>query len=196
VSSLSGSSQGWRLYKLTVPSGQSQLKITMSGGTGDADLYVRRGAAPTLSLWDYRPWLGGNNEVVTISNPAAADWYIGIFAYAAYSGVALNASYSAAAACTSYSGSLPGSGYAYYLPSSSGYSSAVSGSHTGKLTATGYDFDLYLQKYVNSTWTTVSLSNSSSSTENITYTGTSGTYRWRVYSYSGSGTFTLCVTKP
>jgi hypothetical protein len=195
ITSLTGDSATWRYYRITVPSGQSQLKVTMSGGTGDADLYVRRGAVPTLSAWDYRPWLGGNNEIATITNPASGDWYIGIYAYSTYTGVSLNAAY-AGTGCTTYSGSLPGTNYVYYIPTSSGYSSASSGTHTGKLTGTGIDFDLYLQKYINAVWTTVSQSTASGSAENVSYSGTAGMYRWRVLSYSGSGTFSLCVTKP
>lgn len=33
---------------------------------GDADLYIGLGAAPTLTKWDFRPWLDGSNEEVTL----------------------------------------------------------------------------------------------------------------------------------
>ena len=72
---------------------RSTVQITMSGGTGDGDLYVKLGAQPTSSVWDYRPYLTGNNESVTVTNPAAGDWYISINAYQAYSGVSLVATY-------------------------------------------------------------------------------------------------------
>jgi subtilisin family serine protease len=97
---------------------------------------------------------------------------------------------------TTYTGSLSGTGANSYQPSTSGYSSSVSGTHTGKLTGTGTDFDLYLQKWNGSSWSSVASSLGSTSTENVSYNGTAGTYRWRVYSYSGSGTFTLTTTKP
>ena len=74
--------------------------------------------------------------------------------------------------------------------------STVSGTHTGNLTGTGTDFDLYLQKWNGSSWAIVARGETSTSTENVSYSGTSGSYRWRVYSYSGSGSFTLCTTKP
>lgn len=40
-------------------------------GTGDADLYVRNGEAPTTSAYDCRPYSGGSDEVctVTLSEP-------------------------------------------------------------------------------------------------------------------------------
>jgi subtilisin family serine protease len=98
---------------------------------------------------------------------------------------------------TTYTGTLSGTGANSYQPSTTGYTVTVSGAHTGQLTGTGTDFDLYLQKRNSSgTWSTVASSLGTTSTENVNYSGTAGTYRWRVYSYSGSGTFTLVTTKP
>jgi vibriolysin len=199
VSGIGASTGTWKHYKITVPSGQAKLEIKISGGTGDCDLYVKRGAQPTSSVYDYRPYLSGNNETVTVTNPVAGDWYVGLYAYSTYASVSLVATYSTSApppTCTTYTGSLSGTGAASYKPSSTGYVSSVSGTHTGKLTGTGSDFDLYLQKLSGTTWSTVARSEGSTSTENISYAGTSGTYRYRVYSYSGSGTFSLCITKP
>jgi hypothetical protein len=93
VSSLSGATASWKHYVISVPTGQTSLAINMSGGTGDADLYVRRGAQPTSSTYDYRPYLNGNTESVNVTNPVAGDWYISIYAYTAYSGVSLTATY-------------------------------------------------------------------------------------------------------
>ncbi len=94
VSSLSGALNSWQYFKITVPSGQTSLAITTSGGTGDEDIYVKLGAQPTSSTYDYRSIVSGNSESVTVTNPAAGDWYIGMFGYAAYSGVTLTATYS------------------------------------------------------------------------------------------------------
>jgi hypothetical protein len=93
VTDISGAADGTKFYKIDVPAGQAKLEIAMSGGTGDADLYVRKGAKPTSSEWDYRPYLIGNNETVTIDNPDAATWYIMLKGYAAFSGVTLKATY-------------------------------------------------------------------------------------------------------
>lgn len=197
VTGISASSGTWKHYKIAVPSGQTSLQIVMSGGSGDGDLYVKRGSQPTSSSYDYRPYLNGNNETVTVSNPVAGDWYISIHAYSSYSSVTLKATYSGSGGggtCTSVSGSLSGTGASYYTPY---YTSSVSGAHTGKLTGpSSADFDLYLQKWNGSSWSIVARGESSTSTENVSYNGTSGSYRWRVYSYSGSGSFTLCTTKP
>jgi vibriolysin len=93
LSSLSGATGSKTYYKLTVPSGQSSLTFTISGGTGDADMYVKFGAAPTLSTYDCRPYTAGNSETCTFNNPAAGDWYVMLNGYAAYSGVTLNGKY-------------------------------------------------------------------------------------------------------
>jgi Zn-dependent metalloprotease len=196
VTGLSASTGTWKHFKIAVPSGQSQLQIVMSGGTGDADMYVKRGAQPTSSVWDYRPYLNGNNETVTVANPVAGDWYISLYAYSTYSSVTLKATYTGGATCTNtYTGSLSGTGATSYQPSTSGFTSAA-GTITGKLTGTGVDFDLYLQKWNGSTWAQVAASEGTTATENITYTAGAGTYRWRIYAYSGGGTFSLCSTHP
>jgi Zn-dependent metalloprotease len=197
VTGLSASTGAWKHFKIAVPSGQSQLQIVMSGGTGDADLYVKRGAQPTSSVYDYRPYLNGNNETVTVTNPVAGDWYISLYAYSTYSSVSLKATYTGGSSCTNtYSASLSGTGANSYQPSTSGFASNA-GTITGKLTGpSGVDFDLYLQKWNGSSWANVASGTGSTATENVTYTATSGTYRWRVYAYSGSGTFSLCSTHP
>jgi hypothetical protein len=91
---VSGAIGSWNYYKITVPSGQTSLVIPISGGTGDADLYVKLGAQPTSTVYDYRSIVSGNADSITVTNPAAGDWYIGVYGYAAYSGVTLKATYS------------------------------------------------------------------------------------------------------
>ncbi len=76
-------------YTLVVPSGQSKVVFTISGGTGDADMYVRRGSAPTTSTYDCRPYLSGNSETCTFNAPTAGTYYVNVRAYSAYSGVSL-----------------------------------------------------------------------------------------------------------
>lgn len=81
-------------YTLTVPAGQSVATFTISGSSGDADLYVRRGSAPTTSTYDCRPYLTGDNETCTFNAPAAGTYYVSVRAYAAFTGVTLTGSYS------------------------------------------------------------------------------------------------------
>jgi vibriolysin len=92
---LSGASQSLTYYKLDVPAGQTTLVFTLAGGTGDADMYVRRGSRPTTSTYDCRPYLNGNNETCTINSPVAATYFVMLRGYTAYSGTSLRGTYSA-----------------------------------------------------------------------------------------------------
>jgi len=88
---LAGVTGSWQYFKLTVPPGHGTVDINTFGGVGDADLYVRWGALPTLTAWDGRPWLTGNSEGVRMLGYPSGDWYIGINGYAAYSSLSLRA---------------------------------------------------------------------------------------------------------
>ena len=90
ISNISANSGQWKHYTLDVPAGMSTLTASISGGSGDADLYVRRGAQPTTSSYDCRPYKNGNNETCNISNPAQDTYHISVRAYSTFSGVNLN----------------------------------------------------------------------------------------------------------
>ncbi|HKA87855.1 MAG TPA: M4 family metallopeptidase [Haliangiales bacterium] len=94
VTGLSDSLNGQKFFKLSVPSGATNLSFQISGGTGDADLYVKFGAQPTLTSYDCRPYLTGNNETCNIATAQTGDYFVMLNAYAAYSGVTLKGSYS------------------------------------------------------------------------------------------------------
>lgn len=89
ASNLSGASGSWAHYYVDIPAGMSSLNVTMSGGTGDADLYVRQGSEPTTSSYNCRPYRSGNNETCAIDNPGSGRWYVSIQGYQTYSGVNL-----------------------------------------------------------------------------------------------------------
>src|SRR5690606_4536569 len=93
VNDLAASTGNALYYSIDIPSGAENLVFQITGGTGDADLYIRRGAQPTTSSWDYRPYLWGNEETVTVASPQAGIWYIMVRAYQSYSGVTLRVSY-------------------------------------------------------------------------------------------------------
>lgn len=93
VSGLSGAANSERRYTFEVPAGVSNLSIRTTGGSGDADLYVRRGAAPTTTTYDCRPYLSGNNETCSAAAPQAGTYHVLVRGYSAYSGVSLTASY-------------------------------------------------------------------------------------------------------
>ena len=81
------------LYRIYVPEGKTGLSVTMSGGTGDLDLYVRRGTPPTTSTGGFtcRSWNAGNGESCSFTNPASGTWYILIDVYEDGAGASLRA---------------------------------------------------------------------------------------------------------
>jgi PKD repeat protein len=87
-------------YTIAVPSGASNLVISQSGGSGDADLYVKFGSAPTDSSYDCRPYLNGNAETCTIATAQAGTYYVNIKAYSTFSGATLTGSYSSGSSNT------------------------------------------------------------------------------------------------
>jgi serine protease len=95
VTGLSASSGGAVSYTFVVPAGASNLSFAISGGTGDADLYVKRGSAPTDSSYDCRPYLTGNNETCTFASPVAGTYHVRVKAWQGFSGVSLVANYTA-----------------------------------------------------------------------------------------------------
>lgn len=94
VSDLEGDAGDWHFFKIYVPTGATDLSVTMFGGSGDADLYTRFGSEPTLSDYDCRPYLSEPDEVCLVETPTEGEYYIGINGYTSFSGVTLSVSYS------------------------------------------------------------------------------------------------------
>lgn len=94
ISGLSATRNNWTsTYTLVVPAGASNLNVSISGGSGDADLYVRFGSAPTTSNYNCRPYSSGNTENCSFAAPTAGTYYVRVRAYQTFSGVTLTTSY-------------------------------------------------------------------------------------------------------
>ena len=91
VNDISVARNAWKRYTLALGSGYSNLTVSISGGSGDADLYVNFGSQSTTSNYDCRPYRNGNNETCSFNSPAAGTWHIDIRGYTAASGVTLRA---------------------------------------------------------------------------------------------------------
>ncbi|MGH8178248.1 MAG: S8 family peptidase, partial [Steroidobacter sp.] len=200
VANLSGATGAELRFTMNVPAGASNLQFQISGGSGDADLYVRFGSAPTTSTYECRPYLNGNNETCTFGAPQVGTYHVMLRGFSAFSGVTLRGSFSTgsgscAAGFTEYTGSLA-SRTSAYLPSSAGFA-AIAGLHSGRLSGpASADFDLYLQRRTSTSWTIVARGEGPTSTESVDFNGAANTYRWRVFAYSGSGSYSLCVKTP
>ncbi|NVK22475.1 MAG: S8 family serine peptidase [Kangiellaceae bacterium] len=93
---LSGTTGSETRYTFDVPAGATNVTFTMSGGSGDADLYVKFGSEPTQSAGatgQCRPYKSGNNEVCTFATTAAGTYHVMLHGWSAYSGVSLVADY-------------------------------------------------------------------------------------------------------
>jgi serine protease len=90
---LSAATGGYVKYTMVVPAGATNLTFTTSGGTGDADMYVKFGSEPTDTVYDCRPYKSGNAESCTFAAPSAGTYYINLKAYSAFSGVSLLGDY-------------------------------------------------------------------------------------------------------
>ncbi|WMS86273.1 M4 family metallopeptidase [Pleionea litopenaei] len=89
-SNISVSQGQWEYYTVDLSAGYSSLNVSITGGSGDADLYVRQGSQPTTSSYDCRPYRWGNEETCSFNAPGSNVWHIGIRGYSNSSGVTLN----------------------------------------------------------------------------------------------------------
>jgi pseudolysin/vibriolysin len=142
------------VYTMVVPSGASNLTFTSSGGSGDADMYVKFGSAPTDSSYDCRPYKSGNSESCSYASPAAGTYYVRMKAYSTFSGVSLVGDYNTGGGGGgNCGGSVLCSGTAVSLPSvsrnswSSTYTMPVAAGHTVTFAISGGsgDADLYVR---------------------------------------------------
>ncbi|MEV7831919.1 collagenase [Streptomyces subrutilus] len=78
---------------LYVPAGTTQLKITSTGGTGDADLYYSHSGWPGTTSYTQRSTGAGNSHTLTIANPPAGANYISLYAVNSFSGVTVTTGY-------------------------------------------------------------------------------------------------------
>ncbi|MBS4700134.1 M4 family metallopeptidase [Aeromonas media] len=93
VTNLTAAKGGKLNFTIDVPASKSKLVIASSGGSGDADLYVKFGAVPTGTSYDCRPYKSGNAETCTLNAPKAGTWHVQLSGFSAFSGVSLKASY-------------------------------------------------------------------------------------------------------
>jgi vibriolysin len=89
---LSASNNGKKSFTLVAPAGATALKFVTAGANGDADLYVRKGAAPTTATYDCRSAGAASNDSCTFNNVTSGTYYVMINAYSAYNGLTYTAS--------------------------------------------------------------------------------------------------------
>jgi serine protease len=90
VNNVSVARRSWTRYTLDLAEGYADLAVSLSGGTGDADLYVTQGKESTTTTYDCRPYENGNNETCNFTDPAKGIWHVDVYGYTAASGMTLN----------------------------------------------------------------------------------------------------------
>ncbi|HEU4882146.1 MAG TPA: S8 family serine peptidase [Longimicrobium sp.] len=88
---LSGVSGSLRYFAVQVPTGATSLRIAISGGTGDADLYVRYGQIPTTGQFDCASTGGTNEDSCQVASPLPGTYYVLVRGFGSYSGATLAA---------------------------------------------------------------------------------------------------------
>jgi xanthomonalisin len=89
VTGIGGEQGDGLLYRIVVPPGTTSLNVTLSGGTGDIDVYVLPGVPASPDDYECVSWNGGNGEECIIADPVAGRWYIYLDVYAAAAGATL-----------------------------------------------------------------------------------------------------------
>lgn len=77
-------------------SGPGDLSFVLSGGTGNADLYVRYGAKPTLETYDCLSNSADSNELCDFPSPQEGGYYVMVHGAGQFNGVSLLGSYTPA----------------------------------------------------------------------------------------------------
>ncbi|HEX5059777.1 MAG TPA: pre-peptidase C-terminal domain-containing protein [Kofleriaceae bacterium] len=80
----------WKQYGPYNVAGGTTFTVSMTGDN-DADLYVRKGAAPTSASYDCRPYRSGSEEQCSIVGPGTV--YVAVNGYAAASNFSLKINY-------------------------------------------------------------------------------------------------------
>ncbi|WP_241758903.1 M4 family metallopeptidase [Pyxidicoccus parkwayensis] len=87
INNLSGSRNSSTTYTHVTPAGATAMKFQTTGGTGDADMYVKFGSAPTTTSYDCISGSATATESCTINGAKQGTYYVLIKGYTAYSGV-------------------------------------------------------------------------------------------------------------
>ncbi|MFY0528969.1 M4 family metallopeptidase [Archangium gephyra] len=93
LTGISGASASLKYYHLDVPASRA-VTFTMSGGTGDADMYVKFGSQPSTTSYDCRPYKAGNSETCSFTaKTSSGRYHVMLRGYSSYSGTTLKGQY-------------------------------------------------------------------------------------------------------
>jgi vibriolysin len=93
VQTISGATGSETHFSMETPADVLAVDFNMNGGSGDADLYVKFGSAPTSTSYDCRPYASGNTEACNFSAGQTGTYYVMVKGYSAYSNATLVGSF-------------------------------------------------------------------------------------------------------
>ena len=91
VSGLRGNREQSAFFYIEVPHDAEYLRIITTGGTGDADMYVKFGGDPTLNDFDCRSHGLDNSESCVIEHPVSGAYHVMISSYSEFDGLTIRA---------------------------------------------------------------------------------------------------------
>ncbi|MER5865973.1 collagenase [Kitasatospora sp. NPDC002040] len=80
-------------FYLYVPAGTASIKVTVTGGTGNADLYYSPTGWATTTNFTQRSVKNGNSETLTIKKPKEGYVYLSLFAAASFDKVSITTAF-------------------------------------------------------------------------------------------------------
>lgn len=89
VSNLSGAQSSQHFFEIVVPSGKTKLTLTLTGGTGNANLFLRRSSLPSTLIYDQKSTSATNADSINLANPVAGTYYVLLYGAKAFSGATL-----------------------------------------------------------------------------------------------------------
>jgi vibriolysin len=87
TSNVSGATGSKTNFSYVTPAGATAMRFATTGGTGDLDMYVKFGSAPTTSSYDCMSAGATSAESCTIMGAKQGTYYVLFDGYSAYSGV-------------------------------------------------------------------------------------------------------------
>ncbi|MFI8437557.1 collagenase [Streptomyces sp. NPDC079020] len=85
-SNLSATEGNYSYHYIDIPSGTTELKITMTGGNGEADLYYNAGSWAMTGDYTSRATGDGNEHTLTVQNPSAGRHFISLYSVKGFDG--------------------------------------------------------------------------------------------------------------
>ena len=177
--------------------------MQISGGSGDADLYVKKSEVPTESVYDCRPYKSGNVEECKVEEPSEAVYHVMLRAYREYTGVKIQISYEVVedepeeilppcTNCDEHESIVSSVGEVQYHPNGTYYYQSRSKTHKVWIkSGDGVKVEIEIYKWQSSRWVRKRSSGEASSDAYVSYRGSRGYYLVKVIAKEGTGAYKL-----